>query len=184
MILTACVSVYCLHAVPRGQRGWKIPLNWRNGQLWLQFGCWKTNLGSLEEQQCSPHPKTGSLCVALADLKLRDLAASVSWAPGLKACATLPSWQLNGWVQIFILMHSRGVPVSSRRKTGPESSCRAAKWHTRRYESTWKGFGGLVLAMSQVNVSMYPPTFFVLNTMLTNSMQFKKMTEPAHNHCL
>lgn len=87
MILPACVSVHCLHAVPRGQERVEDPLE-------------------LE--------KWAAVNRSLGDLRLRDLAASVSWALGLKACATLPS--------SACLMHSRGVPVSSCRKTGPESS--------------------------------------------------------------
>lgn len=161
MILPACVFVHCLHAVPRGQRGWKSPLNWRNRQLWIAIWVLGNKPGfSGRATVLSPPQDRFSLC-------------SPGWPQTQRSnclcllSATLPSSSCP--------MCSRGAPVSSCRKTGPESNCRATKWHTRRCKSTWKCFGGLVLAMSQVSVSMYPPTaFFVLNTMLTNSMKFKK----------
>lgn len=149
-----CICALLTRSAQRPER--KILLNWRNGQLWPQFGCWKTNLGSLEEQQCSPHPKTGSLCAALADLKLRDLAASVSWAPGLKACATLPSWQLNGWVQLFMFnaqQRCSSLLTYKDRARKQLQSSQVAHQEIRVYMEMFRWFGSCHVTGQCVHVS-------------------------------
>lgn len=133
--------------------------------------------------------------VALVDLELRDPPTSASWVLGLRRAPPRPagvlmdkpslhsSLQASDHMSNAVIQYTAEVLQSLHVGQQPGSSCGATKWHTSGYQSTWNCFGWLLPAMSQVNGSICLLTApLVLDTMFTNSMQFKKMTEPANSN--